>query len=91
LHPHQIALSFRLLARNLALGWQLAQAGVGVAAGTRPAHLLEPRAFRVTQVEGLATFVTEPQTLTLTCPQLAVPAPPCVLSWPRLLTVRSVA
>jgi Transposase DDE domain len=84
LQPNQVALGFRLLARNLALGWQLAQT-----AG-RPAHLLEPRAFRARHVEGLATFRCDEHTVLL----IAAPSPsvglPYHLPWAHL-TVRSVA
>lgn len=90
LHPNQVAIGFRLLARNLALGWQLAQTGAAASTGRHPVRLLEPRAFRVTQVEGLATFVAEPQTLTIRGRQSS-PAPPCFLTWPRPLAVRYVA
>jgi hypothetical protein len=57
LHPNQIALGFRLLARNLALGCQIA------AHGSRPVHLLEPRAFRAAQVDGLGTFSVQRRTI----------------------------
>lgn len=88
LHPNQVALGFRLLARNLALGWQLAQAA---GSGTRPAHLLEPRAFRARHVEGLATFRRdhEAQTVTLAAPPLPTDVP-YPLPWARL-TVRYAA
>jgi hypothetical protein len=46
LHPNQVALGFRLLAHNLALGYQLA-------AAPRPPRLLEPLAFRYRHVDGL--------------------------------------
>jgi hypothetical protein len=59
LHPNQVAVGFRLLARNLALGCQLA------AHGRRPPHLLEPRAFRAQQVDGLGTFAVERRTIHL--------------------------
>jgi hypothetical protein len=59
LHPNQVALGFRLLARNLALGCQIAQHGA------RPVHLLEPRAFRATQVDGLGTFSVQRHTIHL--------------------------
>jgi hypothetical protein len=51
LHPNRIAVGFRLLGRNLALGLQIAEAG------TRPEVLREPRAFRAAHVEGLGLFV----------------------------------
>lgn len=59
LHPNQVAVGFRLLARNLAIGSQIA------AAGARPAVIREPRAFRVGQVEGLGTFTQVRRTLIL--------------------------
>ena len=59
LHPNQVAVGFRLLARNLALGCQIAEHGA------RPVHLLEPRAFRAAQVDGLGTFSVERHTIHL--------------------------
>jgi hypothetical protein len=50
LHPNRVAVGFRLLARNLAIGFQLEQAG------GRPEHIREPRAFRAAHVDGLGTF-----------------------------------
>jgi hypothetical protein len=50
LHPNQVAVGFRLLARNLAIGLQLRTAD------GRPAVIREPLACRAVQVEGLATF-----------------------------------
>lgn len=60
LHPNRVAIGLRLLARNLALGYQIH------AAGQRPARLSEPRAFRVTAVEGLATYVIVDGVIVLT-------------------------
>ena len=57
LHPNRVAIGFRLLARNLAIGFQIHQAG------QRPTRIREPRAFRVAQVEGLATFRAEAHTI----------------------------
>jgi hypothetical protein len=59
LHPNQVALGFRLLARNLALGCQIAEHG------GRPPHLLEARAFRAAQVDGLGTFSVQRRTIHL--------------------------
>jgi hypothetical protein len=59
LHPNRVAVGFRLLARNLALGLQIQEAGA------RPAVLREPRAFRAAQVEGLGLFVHEEHTIWL--------------------------
>jgi hypothetical protein len=59
LHPNQVAVGFRLLARNLAIGLQLRTAG------GRPAVLREPLACRATQVEGLATFEQRRHTIYL--------------------------
>jgi hypothetical protein len=54
LAPNRAALGFRLLARNLALGLQIA------AAGQRPAVLREPAAFRAAHVHGLGRFAPDP-------------------------------
>jgi hypothetical protein len=59
LHPNQVAVGFRLLARNLAIGLQIR------AAGARPATIREPLAFRATQVDGLGTFQRERRTIYL--------------------------
>src|SRR5687768_5050765 len=59
LQPHRIAVAFRLLARNLALGLQIHEAG------ERPATLREPRAFRATHVEGLGLFAQQDATIWL--------------------------
>lgn len=50
LHPNRIAIGFRLLARNLAIGFQIEQAQ------GRPAHIREPLAFCARQVAGLGLF-----------------------------------
>ncbi len=81
LHPNQVAIGFRLLARNLALGLQLAEAAP---AGARPAHLLEPYAFRMHHVEGLATFLTDQQIVTLLAGHSA-DRTPCHLPWSQLI------
>ena len=58
-HPNQVAIGFRLLARNLAIGRQIAQAGA------RPAVIREPRACRASQVDGLGTFTQQRRTITV--------------------------
>ena len=50
LHPNRVAIGFRLLARTLAIGYQIHQAG------QRPARIREPRAFRAQAVMGLGTY-----------------------------------
>ena len=83
LHPNRVAVGFRLLARNLAIGLQIARAG------GRPDQIREPVAFRATHVEGLGTFVRAGRTLRLTPLR---PTAPRVhrLPWARL-TVRLAA
>ena len=78
LAPNRIAVGFRLLARNLAIGLQLHEAD------TLPVVLREPHAFRATQVEGLGLFVLHHQTLRITP---ALPTAPQVwpLPWADLL------
>jgi hypothetical protein len=51
LHPNRIAIGFRLLARNLAIGLQIKEAQ------GRPESIREPRAFRAEHVDGLGSFV----------------------------------
>jgi Transposase DDE domain len=51
LRPNRVAVGFRLLARNLAVGLQVRDAGA------RPAVIREPAAFRAAHVDGLGTFV----------------------------------
>jgi hypothetical protein len=60
LHPNRIAVGFRLLARNLALGVQIHEAQA------RPAVLREPVAFRATHVDGLGLFQRQHRTLLVT-------------------------
>ena len=67
LHPNQVAIGFRLLARNLAIGLQIA------AAPARPAVIREPRAFRAAQVEGLGLFCHSARTITVAPVQPATP------------------
>jgi hypothetical protein len=83
LHPNRVALGFQLLARNLALGFQLHEA-----AG-QPTVLREPRAFRATHVEGLGLFERQQDTLVLLPLQ---PASPQIwaLPWTRQV-VRLIA
>ena len=65
LHPNRIAIGFRLLARNLAIGLQIADADA------RPPTIREPVAFRAAHVEGLGTFVLDQQTILVTRPTAA--------------------
>ena len=83
LHPNRVAIGFRLLARNLAIGLQIADADA------RPATIREPAAFRAAHVEGLGTFVQDRQTILLT---RATPGPDHLhrLPWTHR-TVRLVA
>jgi hypothetical protein len=62
LHPNRVAIGFRLLARNLAIGLQIADANA------RPTPIREPAAFRAAHVEGLGLFVQDCQTIRLTMP-----------------------
>jgi hypothetical protein len=59
LHPNRIAIGFRLLARNLAIGRQIQEAQ------GRPESIREPRAFRAEHVDGLGSFVQQGQLLLL--------------------------
>ena len=77
LHPNQVALGFRLLARNLALGCQIAEVG------GRPVHLLEPRAFRAAQVDGLGIFWVVRRTIHLHSLQPGSPQRRFRLPWTR--------
>jgi hypothetical protein len=83
LHPNQIAVGFRLLARNVAIGLQLRTAG------GRPTVIREPRACRAAQVEGLATFQQQRQTIYL-WPLQPLPTRHFRLPWTRRV-VRLVA
>jgi Transposase DDE domain len=56
LHPNQVAVGFRLLARNLAIGLQLHTAD------SLPIVIREPPAFRASHVVGLGTFVLQRRT-----------------------------
>jgi hypothetical protein len=59
LHPNRVAVGFRLLARNLAIGLQLATAE------QESSPIREPRAFRAAHVEGLGTFTVDGRTIIL--------------------------
>jgi hypothetical protein len=83
LHPNRVAIGFRLLARNLAIGLQIA------AADGRPAPIREPAAFRAAHVEGLGTFARARRTLLLT-PHRPTTRRTYRLPWARL-TVRLAA
>ncbi|HLH23310.1 MAG TPA: transposase [Chloroflexota bacterium] len=83
LHPNRVAVGFRLLARNLAIGLQIREAAA------RPPVIREPYAFRALRVDGLGTFRQKRHTLYLTPLN---PAPPqhWRLPWTRRV-VRLVA
>ncbi len=83
LHPNQVAIGFRLLARNLAVGLQIADAQA------RPAVIREPRAFRAAHVEGLGLFAAEARTITVAPVQPTTPST-YHLPWARL-TVQTAA
>lgn len=51
LHPNRLAIGFRLLARNLAIGLQIKEVQ------GRPETIREPRAFRAEHVDGLGSFL----------------------------------
>jgi len=59
LHPNRVAIGFRLLARNLAVGHQIALAG------GRPDPVREPAAFRAEHLDGLGVFAAVRRTVTL--------------------------
>lgn len=67
LHPNRVAIGFRLLARNLAIGLQVAEAE------GRPESIREPLAFRAAHVDGLGAFVQLGHLLLLTPLQPALP------------------
>jgi hypothetical protein len=62
LHPNRVALGFRLLARNLAIGLQITDADA------RPSQIREPAAFRAAHVDGLGTFTLAGRLIRLTRP-----------------------
>src|SRR5262249_43526830 len=72
LGPNGLAMGFRLLARNWARGYQLAQRG------EPPPPLAEPHAFCATHVEGLGQFFHDGRTISLR-PLQATPAQRWVL------------
>ena len=76
LHPNRVAVGFRLLARNLAIGLQIHDAAA------RPAVIREPLAFRATQVDGLGTFVLHRRTITV-APLQPIPPQHLRLPWTR--------
>jgi hypothetical protein len=74
LHPNRVAIGLRLLARNLAIGYQIHTAG------QRPDTIREPRAFRVAAVEGLATYLMVDGVIVLT-PIAPPDCQECQLPW----------
>jgi hypothetical protein len=86
LHPNRVAIGFRLLARNLAVGFQIADADA------RPSPIREPAAFRAAHVDGLGTFAHDEQdarTILLASPRQSA-AHTYRLAWPHRV-VRLVA
>jgi hypothetical protein len=86
LHPNRVAIGFRLLARNLAVGLQIKDAD------GRPAPIREPAAFRAAHVDGLGTFAHdhhEAHAILLAVPR-AVPGDCYPLPWTNRI-VRLVA
>ena len=83
LSPNRVAVGFRRLARNLAVGLQIH------AAAARPAVIREPLAFRATHLEGLGIFGQQRRTIYLT-PLQPLPKLPLRLPWSRRV-VRLVA
>jgi hypothetical protein len=83
LRPNRVAIGFRLLARNLAIGLQVKDAG------GRPATIREPAAFRAEHVDGLATFALDGPTILLAHPS-PDPEPAYALPWTGR-TVRLIA
>ena len=79
LHPNRVALGFRLLARNLAIGLQVRDAG------GRPDRIREPAAFRAAHVDGLATFALDGPAILLTRPR-----PGAAATYPLPWTGRTV-
>lgn len=73
LQPNRIAIGLQLLARNLALGFQIHEAN------GHPPVLREPRAFRASSTQGLGLFQRHDATLLLRPLQ---PAPPQLWSLP---------
>jgi hypothetical protein len=79
LHPNRVAVGFRLLARNLAIGLQIRDADA------RPSVIREPAAFRAAHVDGLGTFTLHGRAILLTRPR---PGP--VVTYPLPWTDRTV-
>jgi Transposase DDE domain len=79
LHPNRVAIGFRLLARNLAIGLQVRDADA------RPAVIREPAAFRAAHVDGLGTFTLDERAILLSRP---LPGPDA--TFPLPWTERSV-
>ena len=85
LHPNRVAVGFRLLARNLAIGSQIHDAG------ERPARIHEPLAFRATQVTGLGIFVVHERHIAVLPYAPLAPKPPGqLLCWQLPWTQRTV-
>jgi Transposase DDE domain len=76
LHPNRVALGFRLLARNLAVGLQLAEAE------QQSIVIREPHAFRTTHVHGLGMFTAERRTIRVQ-PLRPMPTQHLRLAWTR--------
>jgi hypothetical protein len=76
LHPNRVAVGFRLLARDLAIGLQLATAE------QRPVVIREPYAFRTTHVQALGTFTAERRTIRVQ-PLRPMPTQHLRLAWTR--------
>ena len=76
LHPNRVAVGFRLLARTLAIGYQLHQAD------GRPPVIREPLAFRATHVEGLGLFYWRADALVIR-PLQPLPPQTWMLTWPQ--------
>lgn len=83
LHPNCVAIGFRLLARNLAIGLQLHEAAA------RPKVIREPRAFRAQHVDGLGSFTIREGVIVL---QPLCPSTPTSWELPWMqLTIREAA
>jgi hypothetical protein len=81
LHRNRVAVGFRLLARNLAVGVQIA------AAGGRPDPVREPAAFRAEHLDGLGTFAVDRRTVTLAPLRPRTGPPRLRLPWTRRVVV----
>jgi hypothetical protein len=81
LHPNRVAVGFRLLARNLAIGLQIAEAG------GRPDTIREPAAFRAAHVDGLGTFTARARTIRLAPLRPTGPPTRLRLPWTRRVVV----